>query len=90
MSLSFSRPYGFLLVLLLVVEARDKQRGAPQVVERWGDPESSKCVMAVSMIDRKSHPVCIGKLFFLEYSFVCVLSFFYWHSTALYSLTDCH
>ncbi|KAL2625605.1 hypothetical protein AAZV13_07G062000 [Glycine max] len=45
------------LGLIKVVEARDKQRGAPLVVERWGDPESSKCVMAVSMIDRKSHPL---------------------------------
>ncbi|KAL2575697.1 hypothetical protein GLYMA_16G034400v4 [Glycine max] len=45
------------LGLIKVVEARDKQRGAPQVVERWGDLESSKCVMAVSMIDRESHPL---------------------------------
>lgn len=71
MSLSFSYLYGFLLVLL-VVEARDKQRGAPLVVERWGDPESSKCVMAVSMIDRESHPVCIGNFFFCSGS-VCVV-----------------
>ncbi|KAL9324889.1 hypothetical protein ACSQ67_005534 [Phaseolus vulgaris] len=45
------------LGLIKVVEARDKQRGIPQVVERWGDPESSKCVMAVSMIDRNSQPL---------------------------------
>ncbi|RDX62090.1 hypothetical protein CR513_59613, partial [Mucuna pruriens] len=45
------------LGLIKVVEARDKQRGVPQVVERWGDPESSKCVMAVSMIHRYSDPL---------------------------------
>ncbi|WVZ17859.1 hypothetical protein V8G54_010841 [Vigna mungo] len=45
------------LGLIKVLEVRDKQRGVPQVVERWGDPESSKCVMAVSMIDRKSQPL---------------------------------
>ncbi|KAJ1385806.1 WD40/YVTN repeat-like-containing domain superfamily [Sesbania bispinosa] len=32
-------------------------KGVPRVVERWGEPESSKCVVAVSMIDRKSHPL---------------------------------
>lgn len=74
MSLSFSYLYGFLLVLL-VVEARDKQRGAPQVVERWGDLESSKCVMAVSMIDRESHPVCIGNFFFCSGSVYCLRGF---------------
>ncbi|XP_027908473.1 WD repeat-containing protein 74 [Vigna unguiculata] len=45
------------LGLIKVVEARDKQRAIPQVVERWGEPESSKCVMAVSMIDRNSQPL---------------------------------
>ncbi|KAL2335993.1 hypothetical protein Fmac_010439 [Flemingia macrophylla] len=45
------------LGLIKVVEARDVQRGVPQVVERWGDPESAKCVTAVSMIDRSSHPL---------------------------------
>ncbi|XP_061372145.1 uncharacterized protein LOC133314654 [Gastrolobium bilobum] len=44
------------LGLIKVVEARDK-RGVPSVVERWGEPDSSKCVTAVSMIDRKSHPL---------------------------------
>ncbi|KAK7330063.1 hypothetical protein VNO77_24248 [Canavalia gladiata] len=45
------------LGLIKVVEGRDKQRGVPQVVERWGHPQSSKCVMAVSMIDRNSNPL---------------------------------
>ncbi|XP_027332129.1 uncharacterized protein LOC113847316 isoform X2 [Abrus precatorius] len=44
------------LGLIKVVEIRDKQRGVPQVVERWGEPESSKSVMAVSMIHRNTHP----------------------------------
>ncbi|KAJ1397718.1 WD40/YVTN repeat-like-containing domain superfamily [Sesbania bispinosa] len=44
------------LGLIKVLEAREKQ-GVPRVVERWGEPESSKCVVAVSMIDRKSHPL---------------------------------
>ncbi|CAJ1950173.1 unnamed protein product [Sphenostylis stenocarpa] len=46
-----------VLGLIKVVEARDKQRGVAQVVERWGEPESSKCVMAVSMVDRNSQPL---------------------------------
>ncbi|XP_020216764.1 WD repeat-containing protein 74 isoform X1 [Cajanus cajan] len=45
------------LGLIKVVEARDRQRGVPQVVERWGNSEASKCVTAVSMIDRNSNPL---------------------------------
>lgn len=45
---------------MLVVEARDKQAGPPKVVERWGEPDSSKCVLAVSITDRKSGPVCVA------------------------------
>ncbi|KAK7396786.1 hypothetical protein VNO78_17945 [Psophocarpus tetragonolobus] len=45
------------LGLIKVVEARHKNRQLPQVVERWGDPQSSKCVTAVSIIDRNSHPL---------------------------------
>lgn len=48
--------------MLLVVEARDKQQGVPQVVERWGDPHSSEFVTAVSMIVRNSYPVCNAKM----------------------------
>ena len=54
-------------LVFVVVEARDKQRGIPQVVERWGDPESSKCVTAVSMIDRNSQPVCIDEMFYFSF-----------------------
>ncbi|KAK7284759.1 hypothetical protein RJT34_19512 [Clitoria ternatea] len=45
------------LGLIKAVEVRDKQRGVPQVVERWGDPQSSKSFIAVSMIDRNSNPL---------------------------------
>ncbi|KAJ1397716.1 hypothetical protein SESBI_31651 [Sesbania bispinosa] len=48
----------FTLGLIKVLEAREKQ-GVPRVVERWGEPKSSKCVVVVSMIDRKSHPSSI-------------------------------
>ncbi|GAU17530.1 hypothetical protein TSUD_340730 [Trifolium subterraneum] len=44
------------LGLIKVVESREKQ-GGPKVVERWGDPDSSKSVNAVSIIDRKSNPL---------------------------------
>ncbi|KAH1195471.1 hypothetical protein GmHk_19G055984 [Glycine max] len=46
----------FLPLVLVIVEARDKQQGVPQVVERWGDPHSSEFVTAVSMIVRNSYP----------------------------------
>ncbi|XP_019453093.1 PREDICTED: WD repeat-containing protein 74-like isoform X2 [Lupinus angustifolius] len=46
------------LGLIKVVEARDKQHGGvPKIVERWGEPDSSKSIMAVSMIDRKTQPL---------------------------------
>lgn len=46
------------LGLIKVIEARGKQgRAEPKVVERWGDPDSSKCVLAASIDDRKSDPL---------------------------------
>ncbi|KAH0988558.1 hypothetical protein GBA52_000041 [Prunus armeniaca] len=49
------------LGLIKVIEARGKQgRAEPKVVERWGDPDSSKCVLAASIDDRKSDPVCVA------------------------------
>lgn len=45
------------LGLVKVIEARSKQGAVPKVVERWGDPESSKCVLAASIDDRKSDPL---------------------------------
>ncbi|KAF7836651.1 WD repeat-containing protein 74 [Senna tora] len=45
------------LGLVKVVEAREKQVAVPRVVDRWGEPDSSKCVLAVSLTDRKSDPL---------------------------------
>lgn len=44
--------------MIIVTEAGSKQGGAPKVVERWGEPDSSRCVLAASIIDRKVDPVC--------------------------------
>lgn len=44
--------------MIAVTEARSKLGGAPKVVERWGEPESSRCVLAASTNDRKIDPVC--------------------------------
>ena len=60
----FSFIFGVALAVL-VVEARSKQ-GVPKLVERWGEPDSAKCVVAVSVNDRNSNPVCVvlrGKRF---------------------------
>ncbi|KAJ6882443.1 WD repeat-containing protein 74-like isoform X2 [Populus alba x Populus x berolinensis] len=44
------------LGLIKVIESRG-ERGTPKVVERWGDPVSSKCVLAASFDDRKKDPL---------------------------------
>ncbi|KAJ6764192.1 NOP SEVEN ASSOCIATED PROTEIN 1 [Salix koriyanagi] len=44
------------LGLIKVTESR-VERGIPQVVERWGDPDPSKCVLAASIDDRKKDPL---------------------------------
>ncbi|XP_024027729.1 WD repeat-containing protein 74 [Morus notabilis] len=46
-----------VLGLIKVIEARSKEGGAAKVVERWGEPDSSKCVLAASMVDRKKDPL---------------------------------
>ncbi|XP_038684756.1 WD repeat-containing protein 74 [Tripterygium wilfordii] len=46
-----------VLGLVKVVEARTKQGGVPKVVERWGEPDSSKCVLAASMNNSQSDPL---------------------------------
>lgn len=44
-----------------MIEARGgEQKEAPAVVERWGAPDSSRCVLATSMIDREHDPVCFN------------------------------
>jgi hypothetical protein len=45
---------------MIVIEAHGKQGGIPKVVERWGEPDSSKCVLAASINDRKIDPVRVG------------------------------
>ncbi|KAL0397246.1 UNVERIFIED_CONTAM: WD repeat-containing protein 74 [Sesamum calycinum] len=46
-----------VLGLVKVIEASDGQNGgAAKMVERWGDPDSSKCVLAASMLDREFDP----------------------------------
>ncbi|TYI47956.1 hypothetical protein E1A91_D13G212200v1 [Gossypium mustelinum] len=45
------------LGLIKVIEAREKGGGVAKVVERWGDPDASKCVLAASMNDRKIDPI---------------------------------
>lgn len=51
----------FLLSLvfpsLAVIEARGKEGEIPKVVERWGEPDFSKSVLAASLADRKFDPV---------------------------------
>ncbi|XP_062169259.1 uncharacterized protein LOC133875229 [Alnus glutinosa] len=46
-----------VLGLIKVIEAHGKQGGVPKVVERWGEPDSSKCVLAASINDRKIDPL---------------------------------
>lgn len=81
-----------------VIEARSKQSGVPKVVERWGDPDSSKAVLAASIDDRKSNHVwffCALFLFFriaVCYAFFWILiaidsfrpSFLFWQSLDFY------
>ncbi|KAH7561161.1 hypothetical protein ACOSP7_016240 [Xanthoceras sorbifolium] len=45
------------LGLIKVVEARGERGGVPSVVERWGDPDASKCVLAASIDDTKHNPL---------------------------------
>ncbi|CAI9754668.1 unnamed protein product [Fraxinus pennsylvanica] len=47
-----------VLGLVKVIETRGEQSGASaKVVERWGDPDSSKSVLAASILDRKKDPL---------------------------------
>ncbi|KAH6799226.1 Transducin/WD40 repeat-like superfamily protein [Perilla frutescens var. frutescens] len=46
------------LGLVKVLEVRGGQDGgAAKVVERWGDPDASKCVISASILDRESDPL---------------------------------
>ncbi|XP_028118600.1 WD repeat-containing protein 74 [Camellia sinensis] len=47
-----------VLGLVKVIETSSKQGGGvAKVVERWGDPDSSRCVLAASIDDSKSDPL---------------------------------
>uniref|UniRef100_A0A5B6YIU9 Putative WD repeat-containing protein 74 isoform X1 n=1 Tax=Davidia involucrata TaxID=16924 RepID=A0A5B6YIU9_DAVIN len=45
-----------VLGLVKVIEARGKQGRVPNVVERWGEPDSSRCVLAASINNSKTDP----------------------------------
>ncbi|XP_073281919.1 ribosome biogenesis protein NSA1 [Primulina huaijiensis] len=47
-----------VLGLVKVFEASKRENGgAVKMVERWGDPDSSKCVLSASILDRESDPL---------------------------------
>ncbi|KAM7471499.1 hypothetical protein LguiA_009682 [Lonicera macranthoides] len=46
-----------VLGLVKVVETRAKQGGFPEVVQRWGEPDTSRSVLAASINDREFHPL---------------------------------
>ena len=52
----------FFFFWVTIIEAKGSQGGASRVVERWGELDSSKCVLAASINDRKDDPVCVGVL----------------------------
>lgn len=54
--------------MIVVIEARSKEGGAAKVVDRWGEPDSSKCVLAASMVDRKKDPVRVFYFLFLDFT----------------------
>jgi len=43
--------------LIKVIEAKGEAREAPKVVENWGEPDASKCVLATAIVDRKFDPL---------------------------------
>ena len=44
---------------VIVIEAKVSQGWAPRVVERWGELDSSQCVLPSYINDRKEDPVCV-------------------------------
>ncbi|KAF6150091.1 hypothetical protein GIB67_002873 [Kingdonia uniflora] len=52
-----------VLGLIKVIEARGGQQGnTPKIVERWGEPDASRCIVAVSINDRQNNPlVAVGR-----------------------------
>lgn len=60
----------FFFWLISVIEARDNEGGVPRVVERWGEPDSSKCVLIASMVDRQYDPVSTSLRYFHDFILV--------------------
>ncbi|XP_072988139.1 ribosome biogenesis protein NSA1 isoform X1 [Typha latifolia] len=46
-----------VLGLVKVIEARGKVIATPKVVETWGPPDASRCVVAASFVDRQKDPL---------------------------------
>lgn len=46
-----------VLGLIKVIEAREEANGSPKVVERWGEPDSSKSVITASFLHREIDPL---------------------------------
>ncbi|XP_009776214.1 uncharacterized protein [Nicotiana sylvestris] len=46
-----------ILGLIKVIEGKGEQKEAPKVVERWGEPDASRCVLATSIVDREFDPL---------------------------------
>ncbi|KAG6573118.1 WD repeat-containing protein 74, partial [Cucurbita argyrosperma subsp. sororia] len=46
-----------VLGLVKVIQAQGKDGEIPKVVERWGEPDYSKSVLAASLVDRKFDPL---------------------------------
>lgn len=61
-----------------VIEARDGQNGgAAKMVDRWGDPDASKCVLSASIIDRESDPVSMFRAPFCFVGFYLLVKLIY-------------
>ncbi|KAF6137610.1 hypothetical protein GIB67_014697 [Kingdonia uniflora] len=52
-----------VLGLIKVIEARGGQQGnTPKIVERWGEPDASRCIVAASINDSENNPlVAVGR-----------------------------
>ena len=56
----FDALFGVYVFLgVIVIEAKVSQGWAPRVVERWGELDSSQCVLPSYINDRKEDPVCV-------------------------------
>lgn len=59
----------------VVIEGKGEQKEAPKVVERWGEPDASRCVLATSIVDREFDPVsCLYVLCYIIYVLYCCTS----------------